>query len=140
MNSRLGDHPRESELVEELAPAVTPTTVCHTDPHLGNVLAAPDRVWLIDWDDAALSTPEHDLMFVLGGLMLPLELYPSVLQRIARCTPYPSMLNGPASALLGRGGDVLGVALELGLWSGAVVALSAFALKRAARALTLHGG
>lgn len=53
--------------VEELAPEVTPTTVCHTDPHLGNVLAAPGRVWLIDWDDAALSTPEHDLMFVLGG-------------------------------------------------------------------------
>lgn len=53
--------------VRELAPSVTPTTVCHTDPHLGNVLAAPGRMWLIDWDDAALSTPEHDLMFVLGG-------------------------------------------------------------------------
>ncbi|MBR7839048.1 aminoglycoside phosphotransferase family protein [Actinospica durhamensis] len=53
--------------VRELAPSVTPTTVCHTDPHLGNVLAAPGRVWLIDWDDAALSTPEQDLMFVLGG-------------------------------------------------------------------------
>ncbi|WP_405021728.1 aminoglycoside phosphotransferase family protein (plasmid) [Kitasatospora sp. NBC_00070] len=54
-------------LIEQLAPKVTPTTVCHTDPHLGNVLAAPGHVWLIDWDDAALSTPEHDLMFVLGG-------------------------------------------------------------------------
>ena len=56
-----------ADRVESLAPAVTPSTVCHTDPHLGNVLAAPGRVWLIDWDDAALSTPEHDLMFVLGG-------------------------------------------------------------------------
>ncbi|MBO3744365.1 phosphotransferase enzyme family protein [Actinoplanes flavus] len=53
--------------VESLAPAVTPSTVCHTDPHLGNVLATAGRMWLIDWDDAALSTPEHDLMFVLGG-------------------------------------------------------------------------
>lgn len=64
--------------VEELAltPAVTPTAVCHTDPHLGNVRAAQGagdeggdegEAWLIDWDDAALSTPEHDLMFVLGG-------------------------------------------------------------------------
>ncbi len=53
--------------VEESAPSVTPDTVCHTDPHLGNVLASPGRVWLIDWDDAAYSTPEHDLMFVLGG-------------------------------------------------------------------------
>lgn len=56
-----------ADRVESLAPAVTPSTVCHTDPHLGNVLAAHDRMWLIDWDDAALSTPEHDLMFVLGG-------------------------------------------------------------------------
>ncbi|GGQ85353.1 phosphotransferase enzyme family protein [Couchioplanes azureus] len=56
-----------ADRVESLAPAVTPSTVCHTDPHLGNVLAAPGRTWLIDWDDAALSTPEHDLMFVLGG-------------------------------------------------------------------------
>lgn len=53
--------------VEQLAPSLTPTAVCHTDPHLGNVLAAPGEVWLIDWDDAALSSPEHDLMFVLGG-------------------------------------------------------------------------
>lgn len=56
-----------ADRVESLAPAVTPSTVCHTDPHLGNVLTAPGRMWLIDWDDAALSTPEHDLMFVLGG-------------------------------------------------------------------------
>jgi spectinomycin phosphotransferase len=56
-----------AERVASLAPAVTPSTVCHTDPHLGNVLAAPGRMWLVDWDDAALSTPEHDLMFVLGG-------------------------------------------------------------------------
>ncbi|WP_157740272.1 phosphotransferase enzyme family protein [Micromonospora auratinigra] len=53
--------------VASLAVEVTPSTVCHTDPHLGNVLAGPGRMWLIDWDDAALSTPEHDLMFVLGG-------------------------------------------------------------------------
>jgi len=52
---------------ESLAPTVTPDAICHTDPHLGNVLAAPGRIWLIDWDDAAWSTPEQDLMFVLGG-------------------------------------------------------------------------
>ena len=56
-----------ADRIRSLAPAVTPSTVCHTDPHLGNVLAGPGRMWLIDWDDAALSTLEHDLMFVLGG-------------------------------------------------------------------------
>ncbi|MFF0220512.1 phosphotransferase [Streptomyces vinaceus] len=33
-------------LVEQLAPRISPTTVCHTDPHLGSVLAAPGHVWL----------------------------------------------------------------------------------------------
>ncbi|SDU56347.1 aminoglycoside phosphotransferase family protein [Jiangella alkaliphila] len=43
--------------------------VCHTDAHLGNVLAGDDdAVWLIDWDDATLAPPERDLMFVVGGL------------------------------------------------------------------------
>jgi spectinomycin phosphotransferase len=53
--------------VEAYEPAAAGSVVCHTDPHLGNVLAAPERMWLIDWDDAALSFPEQDLMFVLGG-------------------------------------------------------------------------
>jgi spectinomycin phosphotransferase len=53
--------------VEAVRATEQPSVVCHTDPHLGNVLAGPGRMWLIDWDDAALSVPEQDLMFVLGG-------------------------------------------------------------------------
>jgi ABC-2 type transport system permease protein len=30
------------------------------------------------------------LMFVLGGLLLPLELYPAFIQRVAAFTPFPS--------------------------------------------------
>ncbi|TDE15000.1 phosphotransferase [Jiangella asiatica] len=46
-----------------------PAVVCHTDAHLGNVLVgAAGRVWLIDWDDAALAPRERDLMFAVGGL------------------------------------------------------------------------
>src|SRR5262249_21399666 len=41
------------------------------------------------------------LMFVLGGLMLPLELYPSFVQRAALFTPFPSLLAAPASFVLG---------------------------------------
>jgi ABC-2 type transport system permease protein len=102
------------------------------------VLIGISSFWLTDV--APVYWVTQKLLFVLGGLMLPLELYPSTLQDIARFTPYPSMLNGPASTLLERGGDVSGLALELGLWSGAVVAISALALTRASRALTLHGG
>src|SRR5262245_32852594 len=43
------------------------------------------------------------LMFVLGGLMLPLELYPAFVQRAAAFTPFPALLAGPAAFVLGDG-------------------------------------
>lgn len=74
--ARLLDHdalPRLVRRTEELANAVrarpAPTVVCHSDPHLGNVLIGQSgEVWLIDWDDAMLSAPERDLMFAVDGL------------------------------------------------------------------------
>lgn len=56
---------------EARAWADAPSVVAHTDPHPGNVLLADDDpgVWLVDWDDAALATPEWDLMFVVGGVL-----------------------------------------------------------------------
>ena len=62
-----------ADAVPQLAAHIDPTVLCHADPHLGNVLAGSpgasdaDAVWLVDWDDAVLATPEQDLMFVLGG-------------------------------------------------------------------------
>ena len=40
------------------------------------------------------------LMFVLGGLILPLDAYPAVLVKIAWLTPFPAMLYAPASVAL----------------------------------------
>jgi ABC-2 type transport system permease protein len=40
------------------------------------------------------------LLFVGGGLMMPIQLYPSVIQRVAAFTPFPSILAGPASFVL----------------------------------------
>jgi spectinomycin phosphotransferase len=45
--------------------------ICHGDPHLLNLLREGERLWLIDWDDAALAPRERDLLFVLGGGVLP---------------------------------------------------------------------
>lgn len=46
-----------------------PYVICHTDPHLGNLLIAPrGEVWLIDWDDVMLAPPERDLMFVVTDI------------------------------------------------------------------------
>lgn len=59
---------RTARLGEALRRREAPGVVCHNDAHLGNILTAPGRVWLIDWDDAVLAPPERDLLFVIDGI------------------------------------------------------------------------
>jgi ABC-2 type transport system permease protein len=81
------------------------------------------------------------LGFVFGGLMLPLELYPDLVQQLARLTPFPSILYGPARFLLGAGRDhALGLALGLVAWSAMLAAVSALSYRRALRTLSVNGG
>ena len=80
-------------------------------------------------------------MFVLGGLMLPLELYPHFIQRAAAFTPFPAMLAEPASLLLRHDAAApAALARHLALWCG----VAAFALwwifRRAVSALEINGG
>lgn len=81
------------------------------------------------------------LMFVLGGLMLPLQVYPDVVQGIASWTPFPSILAGPASFVLSEPAvEASTLAVRLFAWT-AVVALALYALsRRAVAALTINGG
>ncbi len=81
------------------------------------------------------------LGFVLGGLMLPIALYPRWLARTAMLTPFPSLLAGPAGLLLGfERGAALGLSARLAFWS-AVITCATFALfRRAVRRLQLGGG
>ncbi|GAB3441177.1 hypothetical protein GCM10027517_16700 [Phycicoccus ginsengisoli] len=75
--------------------ADAPWVVAHTDPHSGNVLLADDGqdgVWLVDWDDAAVATPEWDLMFVLGGVLAT----PSEADRAAVVEGYGAVRLDPA--------------------------------------------
>jgi ABC-2 type transport system permease protein len=81
------------------------------------------------------------LLFVLGGLMLPLALYPGFVQRIAAVTPFPALLGGPASIVLGSGSmPPVRLALDLVLWSGATAVAVAWTFRRATTALTVNGG
>jgi ABC-2 type transport system permease protein len=81
------------------------------------------------------------LMFVLGGLMMPIQLYPDVLQRMASWTPFPSILAGPASFVLSEPAIAANaLAIQLFAWT-AVVALALYGLsRRAVAALTINGG
>jgi ABC-2 type transport system permease protein len=81
------------------------------------------------------------LMFVLGGLMLPLELYPSFIQQAAAFTPFPSLLAAPASFMLERPLVSPGaLAGALVFWSGVTAVAVSWMFRRAASMVTINGG
>ncbi len=81
------------------------------------------------------------LLFILGGLMLPLELYPSWLQVIARYTPFPYLLAGPAGFLLrAPSSSALALGAALVAWAVFLGALVELLFWRARRSLQLSGG
>ena len=81
------------------------------------------------------------LMFVLGGLMLPLELYPWFIQRAAAFTPFPSLLAAPASFMLGTPLASPGaLAGALAVWSGVAAFALSWLFRRAVSMVTINGG
>jgi spectinomycin phosphotransferase len=43
------------------------TVVCHTDIHGGNLMVGHDgNLYMLDWENAIIAPPEHDLMFFAG--------------------------------------------------------------------------
>jgi hypothetical protein len=58
LRSEFAQHDR---LARDLAGAAAHRVVTHGEPHGGNVMLSPDRLWLIDWDTVALAPPERDL-------------------------------------------------------------------------------
>jgi ABC-2 type transport system permease protein len=79
------------------------------------------------------------LLFILGGLMLPLAIYPEWLQRVAWLTPFPSLLAGPAEFMIGAG-DGWWLALRLSAWAFAIALLARVLFRRAVRTLQVNGG
>jgi ABC-2 type transport system permease protein len=81
------------------------------------------------------------LLFVLGGLMLPMEIYPDFIRRAAAFTPFPSVLAGPASFVLQSNLTGSGVlARNLAIWSGVTALAVWWVFRRATSALTVNGG
>src|SRR5690606_22412213 len=63
------------------------------------------------------------LVFVLGGLIVPLSAYPGVLERVAWLTPFPATLYAPASLALEPGFAHVGGMLVLqAFWLALVLA------------------
>jgi len=79
--------------------------------------------------------------FVLGGLMLPLEIYPGWLQGLAAWTPFAPMMHGVGRMAFGWDPGLTGeVALRLLFWIAVTAGLVAWLQRRALRALDVNGG
>jgi ABC-2 type transport system permease protein len=81
------------------------------------------------------------LLFVLGGLMLPLDLYPEAVQRGAAFTPFPTVLAGPASFMLQAEGVSSGVLVYgMAFWSSATAFALWWIFRHARTTLAINGG
>jgi ABC-2 type transport system permease protein len=79
--------------------------------------------------------------FILGGLLLPLEVYPDWLREIALWTPFSALMHGPGRMAFGWQPEVAGViALKLLFWGFVAAVLLAWVHGRAMRALDVNGG
>ncbi|HTU60963.1 MAG TPA: ABC-2 family transporter protein [Polyangiales bacterium] len=81
-------------------------------------------------------------LFVLGGLMVPLELYPDWFRALGAFTPFPSLLSGPASALTTHVTAPFAITLATHLlsWSLGLTVVGAVLFAHATRRLQLTGG
>jgi ABC-2 type transport system permease protein len=81
------------------------------------------------------------LLFVFGGLMLPIRLYPPIMQALAALTPFPDILAGPASFVLdGEAVAAEALVVRLAVWCVVTIFIVRLMYARATRSLTLNGG
>jgi tetratricopeptide (TPR) repeat protein len=81
------------------------------------------------------------LMFVFGGLILPLDAYPEWLREIAAWTPFHALVYGPARTTLGFDPAAAGrTALEIAAWGGIGLFVLLWTFRRGLRALDVNGG
>ena len=79
--------------------------------------------------------------FVLGGLLLPLEIYPDWLRQIALATPFSALMYGPGRMAFGWDPAFAAtVALKLVFWLGVTLLLLIWIYRRALRVLDVNGG
>jgi ABC-2 type transport system permease protein len=106
---------------------------------LVQVLVGLAAFWL--HESAPLHWVTQKFMFVLGGLMLPLDIYPDWLREVAMWTPFSALLHGPARLMLEFDPAWALAALgRLAVWSALLVLLAQAVYRKAMRALEVSGG
>lgn len=106
---------------------------------LGNFLVGLCAFWIED--TAGIALIYSRLTMILGGMLIPIELFPPMMQPILRALPFSSIVYGPARLLIAPSTDELLRVLAL-QFSGVVAfsLLVAFVFSRAMRRVQTHGG
>jgi len=99
---------------------------------------------------AAFWTPEargigrlgFTLSWFLSGFVMPLRMFPPWFERLARWTPFPSMVNATVEVYLGvlTGPEIARTLLVQALWAGLLFAISQVVLRSGVRRLVIQGG
>jgi len=119
------------------------------------VIVAITAAWLIDFCIAAMIgltafvTEEvrafewiyQKVLFILGGLLIPLDFYPDWLQTVALATPFAYTVYGPARFFVEPSLSRFGI-LFLGqlIWLAGLGLLLIFIYRRGVHWLTINGG
>lgn len=81
------------------------------------------------------------LLMILGGMLLPISLFPDALAAVARALPFAAIINGPAqTAVAFHAGDLPVVALRLLLWLAAGVVVASALFRIGVRRVNANGG
>jgi len=92
-------------------------------------------------DAAPLWWISQKVLFLLGGLLVPLTLYPEWLKRIADWTPFSPVLFGCGRQAFGVGPAAAAVTgLKVLAWTAALLLFVKWLSGKARRALEVHGG
>lgn len=104
-----------------------------------NAIIGLTAFWLED------STPVYWIWqkcaFVLGGLMIPLDVYPDWLRAVADWLPFAALMYGPGRMAFGWDPGFAGVvAVRLLVWGALACLLLVFVYRRGLAALDVNGG
>ncbi len=80
-------------------------------------------------------------LFVLGGLMLPLTIYPQWIQTIAQWTPFPAILGGRSGLIFHfEFSQIAWILFSLLVWTVLALSLLYLLYKRGLKILNIEGG
>lgn len=83
------------------------------------------------------------VMMILGGMLLPLDLFPQGLRQVAAVLPISLIIYAPAKLAVGAGSEALSagrVLLAQGVWIALVGTVTAIIYSRGVRRVNVHGG